>query len=107
MALNRQAKEAGVEEIARVEGVNAALAKRIYATLHGLETAPPPGAEPSVDTAAEEPEVLPEHELATPDAPAADTAAAAAAPQTADAIAWAATVALLSGGGAALLKKRR
>jgi hypothetical protein len=68
---------------------------------------PLPGAEPAEDTAAEEPEVVPEQELATPDAPAADTAAAAAAPQTADAIAWAATVALLSGGGAALLKKRR
>ncbi|WP_457096153.1 excinuclease ABC subunit UvrC [Lysobacter sp. P5_B9] len=32
-------KAAGVEEIARVEGVNAALAARIYASLHGLETA--------------------------------------------------------------------
>ncbi|MFC5577693.1 excinuclease ABC subunit UvrC [Lysobacter niabensis] len=31
-------KAAGVEEIARVEGVNAALAARIYASLHGLET---------------------------------------------------------------------
>jgi len=31
-------KEAGVEEISRVEGVNAALAARIYAALHGLET---------------------------------------------------------------------
>lgn len=30
-------KAAGVEEIARVEGVNAALAGRIYAALHGLE----------------------------------------------------------------------
>jgi excinuclease ABC subunit C len=30
-------KAAGVEEIARVEGVNEALAARIYATLHGLE----------------------------------------------------------------------
>jgi len=30
-------KAAGEEEIARVEGVNAALAARIYATLHGLE----------------------------------------------------------------------
>ncbi|MBO9717156.1 MAG: excinuclease ABC subunit UvrC [Pseudoxanthomonas sp.] len=36
-------KAAGEEEIARVEGVNAALAARIYATLHGL--APP--AEPA------------------------------------------------------------
>ena len=31
-------KAAGMEEIARVEGVNAALAARIYASLHGLET---------------------------------------------------------------------
>jgi excinuclease ABC subunit C len=31
-------KAAGVEEIARVAGVNAALAARIYASLHGLET---------------------------------------------------------------------
>jgi excinuclease ABC subunit C len=30
-------KAAGVEEIARVEGVNAALAARIYAALHGLD----------------------------------------------------------------------
>ncbi|TWI04490.1 excinuclease ABC subunit C [Luteimonas cucumeris] len=30
-------KAAGIEEIARVEGVNAALAERIYAALHGLE----------------------------------------------------------------------
>jgi len=29
-------KAAGVEEISRVDGVNAALAQRIYATLHGL-----------------------------------------------------------------------
>lgn len=29
-------KSAGVEEIAKVDGVNAALAQRIYATLHGL-----------------------------------------------------------------------
>nr|WP_215220199.1 excinuclease ABC subunit UvrC [Lysobacter luteus] len=32
-------KAAGAEEISRVEGVNAALAERIYATLHGLESA--------------------------------------------------------------------
>lgn len=31
-------KAAGAEEIARVEGINAALAHRIYATLHGLPT---------------------------------------------------------------------
>jgi excinuclease ABC subunit C len=31
-------KAAGVEEISRVEGVNAALAARIYAALHGLES---------------------------------------------------------------------
>ncbi|MDQ3617269.1 MAG: excinuclease ABC subunit UvrC [Pseudomonadota bacterium] len=31
-------KAAGIEEISRVEGVNAALAERIYATLHGLES---------------------------------------------------------------------
>jgi len=36
-------KAAGIEEIARVEGVNAALAERIYATLHGLQDAAPPG----------------------------------------------------------------
>lgn len=30
-------KAAGIEEISRVDGVNAALAERIYATLHGLE----------------------------------------------------------------------
>ena len=30
-------KDAGMEEISRVEGVNAALAARIYAALHGLE----------------------------------------------------------------------
>jgi len=39
-------KAAGVEEISRVEGVNAALAERIYATLHGLETVPAPDAGP-------------------------------------------------------------
>jgi len=35
-------KAAGVEEIAQVEGVNEALAKRIYATLHGLHEADAP-----------------------------------------------------------------
>jgi len=37
-------KSAGAEEISRVEGVSAALAARIYASLHGLETPaiPPP-----------------------------------------------------------------
>lgn len=40
-------KNAGAEEIARVEGVSAALAARIYASLHGLEApAPPPSMEP-------------------------------------------------------------
>ena len=33
-------KQAGSEEIARVAGVNAALAARIYASLHGLESKP-------------------------------------------------------------------
>ncbi|KAF1691858.1 excinuclease ABC subunit UvrC [Pseudoxanthomonas koreensis] len=36
-------KAAGEEEIARVEGINAALATRIYATLHGLATPADPG----------------------------------------------------------------
>ena len=36
-------KGAGIEEISRVEGVNAALAERIYATLHGLEAPAAPG----------------------------------------------------------------
>lgn len=40
-------KAAGVDEISRVEGVNAALAARIYATLHGL--AEPAAAEPRPD----------------------------------------------------------
>jgi excinuclease ABC subunit C len=31
-------KRAGAEDIARVEGINEALARRIYAALHGLET---------------------------------------------------------------------
>lgn len=34
-------KAAGAEQIAQVEGVNAALAARIYATLHGLDTGAP------------------------------------------------------------------
>ena len=40
-------KAAGVEEISRVEGVNAALAERIYATLHGLDTPTTGGATPA------------------------------------------------------------
>jgi len=36
-------KSAGAEQIAQVEGVNAALAQRIYATLHGLDTGPGAG----------------------------------------------------------------
>ncbi|MBP6216692.1 MAG: excinuclease ABC subunit UvrC [Luteimonas sp.] len=39
-------KAAGTEEIAKVEGINEALAGRIYATLHGLQDAAPPGAHP-------------------------------------------------------------
>ncbi|MDH5833543.1 excinuclease ABC subunit UvrC [Luteimonas kalidii] len=39
-------KAAGAEEIAKVEGINEALAGRIYATLHGLQEAVPPGAPP-------------------------------------------------------------
>ena len=42
-------KAAGVEEISRVEGVNAALAERIYATLHGLD-APTSGSATAVRT---------------------------------------------------------
>jgi len=34
-------KAAGTEEIARVDGVNDALAQRIYAALHGLEAQSP------------------------------------------------------------------
>ena len=33
-------RAAGIEDIARVEGVNAALAERIYASLHGLDVQP-------------------------------------------------------------------
>ena len=35
-------KAAGREEISRVEGIHAALAARIYATLHGIEPDPEP-----------------------------------------------------------------
>jgi excinuclease ABC subunit C len=34
-------RAAGAEEIARVDGINAALAERIYASLHGLATDAP------------------------------------------------------------------
>ncbi len=40
-------KAAGIEEISRVEGVNAALAERIYAALHGLDAPAEPSAAPS------------------------------------------------------------
>ena len=40
-------KAAGTEEIAKVEGINAALAGRIYATLHGLQDEPAPGRSPT------------------------------------------------------------
>ena len=40
-------KEAGEAEIARVEGINAALAARIYANLHGLPEVPPAGESPA------------------------------------------------------------
>jgi excinuclease ABC subunit C len=36
-------KAAGAEEIARVDGINSALAERIYASLHGLPDAPTAG----------------------------------------------------------------
>ena len=39
-------KAAGTEEIAKVEGINEALAGRIYATLHGLQDAGAPGTLP-------------------------------------------------------------
>ena len=49
-------KAAGIEEISRVEGVNEALAERIYAALHGLDApadaaAPPAGAGTAVKAA--------------------------------------------------------
>ncbi|MDQ3287386.1 MAG: excinuclease ABC subunit UvrC [Pseudomonadota bacterium] len=47
-------KAAGIEEISRVEGINDALAERIYATLHGLE-APGTGAAPGT-TPGEQPD---------------------------------------------------
>ena len=42
-------KAAGVEQIAGVEGVNVALAERIYATLHGLTIPDAPAARPARD----------------------------------------------------------
>jgi len=40
-------KAAGIEEIARVDGINAALAERIYATLHGLDVPDKPTERPT------------------------------------------------------------
>ncbi|MDR0181650.1 excinuclease ABC subunit UvrC [Lysobacter arvi] len=48
-------KAAGIEEIARVDGINEALAERIYATLHGLDVPDKPVERPATPSDTPEP----------------------------------------------------